>query len=75
MLKLSLTLALCAQSLVCLAQSVTPGVPLAQQLQEAIAKDDAPKVAYMLRELAYDPNFSGNWLTTRIFIFPMATLL
>lgn len=57
MLKLSLTLALCAQSLVCLAQSVTPGVPLAQQLQEAIAKDDAPKVAYMLRELAYDPNF------------------
>ena len=42
MLKLSLTLALCAQSLVCLAQSVTPGVPLAQQVQEAIATDDAP---------------------------------
>ena len=26
-------------------------------MQQAIAQDDAPKVAYMLRELAYDPNF------------------
>lgn len=57
MIKLCLTLALCAQSLLCMAQSITPGVPLDRQLQEAIAKDDAPKVAYMLRELAYDPNF------------------
>ena len=57
MIKLCLTLALCTQSLLCMAQSITPGVPLDRQLQEAIAKDDAPKVAYMLRELAYDPNF------------------
>lgn len=57
MLKLSLTLALLVQSCLCLAQSVTPGVPLAQQMLEAIDRDDAPKVAYMLRELSYDPNF------------------
>lgn len=57
MLKFGLFFALFAQTLACAAQSVTPGVPLAQQMQEAIAKDDAGKVAYMLRELAYDPNF------------------
>lgn len=31
--------------------------PLDQQMQEAIAADNAGKVAYMLRELGYDPNF------------------
>lgn len=31
--------------------------PLEKQMQEAIAADNAGKVAYMLRELGYDPNF------------------
>ena len=57
MLKFSLGAALCAASLACAAQSVAPNISLAQQLQDAILRDDAGKVAYMLRELAYDPNF------------------
>lgn len=57
MLKNSFCLALCLTSFACSAQTVAPDVPLDVQMQQAIAQDDAPKVAYMLRELAYDPNF------------------
>lgn len=57
MLKFSLAAVLISSSLACFAQTVEPNVPLAKQMQDAIARDDAPKVAYMLRELAYDPNF------------------
>ena len=57
MLKNSFCLALCLTSFACSAQTVVPDVPLDVQMQQAIAQDDAPKVAYMLRELAYDPNF------------------
>ena len=57
MIRSSLGAMLCAASLACSAQSVAPNIPLDQQLQDAILRDDAGKVAYMLRELAYDPNF------------------
>lgn len=57
MLKNLFCLALCLTSFACSAQTVAPDVPLDVQMQQAIAQDDAPKVAYMLRELAYDPNF------------------
>lgn len=57
MLKNSLFTVLFLSSFACAAQTVTPGVPLDVQMQEAIVQDDAPKVAYMLRELDYDPNF------------------
>ena len=57
MIKNSVAALLLATSLAAGAQSVAPDVPLAKQLEDAIARDDAAKVAYMLRELAYDPNF------------------
>lgn len=57
MIKNSVAALLLATSLAAGAQSVAPNVPLAKQLEDAIARDDAAKVAYMLRELAYDPNF------------------
>ena len=57
MIKNSVAALLLATSLAASAQSVEPNVPLAKQLEDAIARDDAAKVAYMLRELAYDPNF------------------
>ena len=39
------------------APTVSLTQPLDQQMQEAIAADNAGKVAYMLRELGFDPNF------------------